>query len=77
MNISDAQSNKINSTTLYSIDYSDVEYSYKLEEQAEEIISDQTNFDRSEDLGGILVYFKDDELVAFYDYEMQKGTVYD
>jgi hypothetical protein len=37
---------------------------------------EQTNWDAREDLGGITVYFKDNTLVAFYDYEQFRGTVF-
>lgn len=34
-------------------------------------------YDGGDDLGGLTVYFKEGELVAFYDYENFKGTVFD
>jgi hypothetical protein len=74
----------INNVEKYSIDFqleadSD-EYSEKLEqeliERAEAIILEATNFTDSDDLGGLTIYFKDDKLVAFYDYEQYLGTVF-
>jgi hypothetical protein len=35
-----------------------------------------TDFTHSHDLGRIIVYFKDHELAAFYDYERFQGTVF-
>jgi hypothetical protein len=35
-----------------------------------------TDYTRSDDLGGLTVYFKGPKLVAFYDYEQFKGTVF-
>ena len=35
-----------------------------------------TDYDLREDLGGLTVYFKGDKLVAFYDYEQFKGSVF-
>jgi hypothetical protein len=48
----------------------------ELEVRATNVILEQTNWDAREDLGGITVYFKDNTLVAFYDYEQFKGTVF-
>jgi hypothetical protein len=33
-------------------------------------------YNNDDDMGGIVAYFKDTELVAFYDYENFKGTVF-
>jgi hypothetical protein len=74
----------INNVEKYSIDFqreadSD-EYSEKLEqeltERAEAIILEATAYTDIDELGGITVYFKDDKLVAFYDYEQYLGTVF-
>jgi hypothetical protein len=35
-----------------------------------------TKYNKTEDLGGISVYFKDNTLVAFYDYERFVGAVF-
>ena len=34
-------------------------------------------YNKASDMGGIVAYFKDTELVAFYDYEQFKGAVFD
>ena len=80
--ITDEESDKINNTKVYSIDYSDREYSEELEVLAELDIFNQTQFYASRDLGGLTVYFAKPEnnepakLAAFYDYEQQRGTVF-
>ena len=80
--ITDEDSDKINNTKVYSIDYSDREYSEELEVLAELDIFNQTQFYASRDLGGLTVYFAKPQnnekakLVAFYDYEQQRGTVF-
>lgn len=66
----------INSTANYTIDFEQHEYSDQLETIAEMTIANVTQFDKSEDLGGLSVYYKARELVAFYDYEQQRGTVF-
>jgi hypothetical protein len=81
-----AQSAQINNTEVYTLDYeAEVLQSYddtgddlmdELEVHATNVILEQTNWDAREDLGGITVYFKDNTLVAFYDYEQFKGTVF-
>ena len=80
--ITDEESEKINNTKVYTVDYSDREYSEELEVLAELDIFNQTQFYASRDLGGLTVYFAKPEnnepakLVAFYDYEQQRGTVF-
>ena len=80
--ITDEDSDKINNTVVYTIDYSDREYSEELEVLAELDIFNQTQFYASRDLGGLTVYFAKPEnnepakLAAFYDYEQQRGTVF-
>ena len=80
--ITDEESDKINNTKVYTIDYSDREYSEELEVLAELAIFNQTQFYASRDLGGLTVYFAKPQnnekakLVAFYDYEQQRGTVF-
>jgi len=81
-----AQSAQINNTEVYTLDYeAEALQSYEdtgedlmdeLEVRATNIILEQTNWDAREDLGGITVYFKDNTLVAFYDYEQFKGTIF-
>ena len=85
-NLTDAQSAQINNTEVYTLDYeAEALQSYddtgddlmdELEVRATNVILEQTNWDAREDLGGITVYFKDNALVAFYDYEQFKGTVF-
>ena len=84
--LTEAQSLQINSTEVYTLDYeAEALRSYEagegdlmeeLEERADAIIAEATAFTAREDLGGITVYFKDNTLVAFYDYEQFKGTVF-
>jgi hypothetical protein len=84
--LTNAQSAQINNTEVYTLDYeAEALQSYddtgddlmdELEVRATNIILEQTNWDAREDLGGITVYFKDNTLVAFYDYEQFKGTVF-
>jgi hypothetical protein len=81
-----AQSAQINNTEVYTLDYeAEAMQSYddtgndlmdELEVRATNVILEQTNWDAREDLGGITVYFKDNTLVAFYDYEQFRGTVF-
>lgn len=77
--LTDAQSAQINATTNYLYNYeveaedTDEEV---LEARAEALILEATAYTAREDLGGITVYFKDNSLVAFYDYEQFKGTVF-
>ena len=47
-----------------------------LEARAESVIATATSYTESDDLGGITVYFKNNTLVAFYDYEQFKGHVF-
>jgi hypothetical protein len=84
--LTDAQSKQINSTKVYTLDYeAEALQSYEdtgedlmdeLEVRADGIIAEKTGYDLREDLGGITVYFKGKTLVAFYDYEQFKGTVF-
>jgi hypothetical protein len=84
--LTDAQSAQINNTKVYTIDYSaEALQSYndtgddlmdELEVRATNVILEQTAWDAREDLGGITAYFKDNTLVAFYDYEQFCGTVF-
>jgi hypothetical protein len=84
--LTDAQIAQINNTKVYTIDYSaEALQSYddtgddlmdKLEVRATNVILEQTAWDAREDLGGITAYFKNNTLVAFYDYEQFCGTVF-
>jgi hypothetical protein len=74
--LTDAQELAINSVAHYTIDFEQHEYSDQLEVIAEMTIANVTQFDNSEDLGGLTVYYKSDKLVAFYDYEQQRGTIF-
>jgi hypothetical protein len=84
--LTEAQSAQINSTLVYTLDYeSEALTSYnagegdlmeELEERADSVILAETAYTLREDLGGITVYFKGNTLVAFYDYEQFKGTVF-
>ena len=48
----------------------------ELEERADAVILEETQYTAREDLGGLTVYFKGDQLVAFYDYEQFVGSVF-
>ena len=84
--LTDVQSAQINNTEVYTLDYeAEALQSYEntgedlmdeLEVRATNVILEQTKWDAREDLGGITVYFRDSTLVAFYDYEQFKGTVF-
>ena len=84
--LTDTQSAQINNTEVYTLDYeAESLQSHKdtgedlmdeLEVRATNVILEQTAWDAREDLGGITVYFRDSTLVAFYDYEQFRGTVF-
>ena len=84
--LTDAQSAQINATVNYKFNYEEEALaSYEatgddlmdeLEERAEAEILEETAYTAREDLGGLTVYFRDTTLVAFYDYEQFKGTVF-
>ena len=84
--LTDAQSAQINNTEVYTLDYeAEAMQSYsagegdkmdQLEARADAIITELTSYDMRDDLGGITVYFRGKTLVAFYDYEQFKGTVF-
>ena len=84
--LTDTQSAQINNTKVYTLDYeAESLQSYEdtgddlmdeLEVRATNVILEQTAWDAREDLGGITVYFRDSTLVAFYDYEQFRGTVF-
>ena len=74
--LTDAESELIN-TTAHTVDWSELSETKseeRLIEMFEAVIHDK--YDESDDLGGLIVYFKDNNLVAFYDYEMFVGTVF-
>ena len=74
--LTEAESELINNSA-HTVDYSDIaeeideEY---CEEQFEDLVAGK--YDEQDDLGGLTVYFKDDKLVAFYDYEQFVGTIF-
>ena len=84
--LTDVQSAQINNTEVYTLDYeTESLQSYEdtgedlmdeLEVRATNVILEQTAWDAREDLGGITAYFRDSTLVAFYDYEQFRGTVF-
>jgi hypothetical protein len=84
--LTDVQSEQINNTEVYTLDYeTEALQSYEatgddlmqeLEVRADGIITAKTSYNMREDLGGITVYFKGSTLVAFYDYEQFRGTVF-
>jgi hypothetical protein len=84
--LTDVQSEQINNTEVYTLDYeAEAMQSYEdtgedlmdeLEVRATNVILEQTAWDAREDLGGLTAYFKGNTLVAFYDYEQFRGTVF-
>ena len=77
--LTEAESGLINNSE-YTVDYSDLVEEVTeevLEEHFEDLVYDKyyNNYTR-DDLGGLTVYFKDDILVAFYDYERFVGTIF-
>ena len=83
--LTEAESNQINNTE-YTVDWSDGidtddtlsgaqwDYERELEHRFEVLVAGL--WDSRDDLGGLTVYFKNDVLVAFYDYEQYVGTVF-
>jgi hypothetical protein len=75
-NLTEAESELINNSE-YTVDYSDLADEVdeeELEERFDVIVAGK--YDERDDLGGLTVYFKDDKLVAFYDYEQFVGTIF-
>jgi len=75
-NLTEAESELINNAE-YTVDYSDLAEEVdeeELEERFDDIVAGK--YDERDDLGGLTVYFKDDKLVAFYDYEQFVGTIF-
>lgn len=74
--LTEAESELIN-TTEYTVDWSELSETTseeRLEEMFEALMTDK--YDECDDLGGLTVFFKDDKLVAFYDYEQYAGTIF-
>ena len=74
--LTEAESNQINNTE-YTVDWSELSETTseeRLEEMFEALMTDK--YDECDDLGGLTVFFKDDKLVAFYDYEQFAGTIF-
>ena len=75
-NLTEAESELINNSE-YTVDYSELAEEVdeeELEERFEDLVAGK--YDERDDLGGLTVYFKDDKLVAFYDYEQFVGTIF-
>jgi len=81
--LTDAQELQINSVEKYTHDYEaeavksfDATGDDKMEALQARFEADIAGtYNKEDDLGGLCVYFKDRELVAFYDYENFKGAV--
>ena len=74
--LTDAESALINNTE-YTVDWSELSETTdeaRLEVMFEALVHDKYN--KCDDLGGLTVFFKDDKLVAFYDYEQFVGTIF-
>ena len=74
--LTEAESTLIN-TTEYTVDWSELSETTseeRLESMFEALVPG--HYDERDDLGGLTVYFKNDKLVAFYDYENFKGAVF-
>lgn len=83
--LTDAQELQLNSVEEYTHDYEAeamqsfalFEDDKSLELQARFEADIAGTYTEDDDIGGIVTYFKDGELVAFYDYENFKGTVFE
>ena len=77
--LTETESELINNSE-YTVDYSELIKEVNeevLEEHFEDLVYDKYNkYYTRDDLGGLTVYFKDDKLVAFYDYEKFVGTIF-
>ena len=79
-----AQEQQINSVNKYTHNYEaeavksfDETGDDKMEELQAQFEADIAGaYNNDNDMGGIVAYFKDTKLVAFYDYENFKGTVF-
>jgi hypothetical protein len=82
--LTDAQELQINSVNKYTHNYEaeavksfDATGDDKMQELQERFEADIAGaYNNNDDMGGIVAYFKDIELVAFYDYENFKGAVF-
>jgi hypothetical protein len=82
--LTDAQELQINSVEKYTHDYEaeavksfDATGDDKMQELQERFEADiASTYNNNHDMGGIVAYFKDSKLVAFYDYENFKGAVF-
>jgi len=82
--LTDAQELQINSVEKYTHNYEaeavksfDDTGDDKMQELQERFETDIAGvYNNDDDMGGIVAYFKDSELVAFYDYENFKGAVF-
>ena len=82
--LTDAQELQINSVEKYTHDYEaeavksfDATGDDKMQELQERFEAGIASaYNNNDDMGGIVAYFKDSELVAFYDYENFKGAVF-
>ena len=82
--LTDAQELQINSVEKYTHNYEaeavksfDDTGDDKMQELQERFEADIAGvYNNADDMGGIVAYFKDSELVAFYDYENFKGAVF-
>ena len=82
--LTDAQELQINSVEKYTHNYEaeavksfDDTGDDKMQELQERFEADIAGvYINADDMGGIVAYFKDSELVAFYDYENFKGAVF-
>ena len=74
--LTEAESNLINNTE-YTVDWSELSETTS-EERLEVMFEALVNgkYDECDDLGGLTVFFKNDKLVAFYDYEQYAGTIF-
>ena len=82
--LTDAQELQINSVEKYTHDYkAEAVKSFddtgddkmqELQERFEAVIASAYN--NNDDIGGIVAYFNDSKLVAFYDYENFRGAVF-
>jgi hypothetical protein len=82
--LTNAQELQINSVNKYTHNYEaeavesfDETGDDKMEELQARFEADIASaYNNDDDMGGIVAYFKDTELVAFYDYENFKGNVF-
>jgi hypothetical protein len=78
--LTDIEENLINSST-YDVDYSDeFDTAYAegkdISEKLEMRFDNSVKYTAVEDLGGINVYFKDNKMIAFFDYDRFAGTYF-